>query len=219
MCRDYLQLYHIGIILFFAHMSAPHQSILEYTKQYVSLTPEEEQFFVSVLRHKKIRKRQYLIQAGDVCRFENFVIKGCLRAFYVHHDEEHVVQFAVENWWTSDLSSFITGKEASLNIDALEDSEVWQISRDDMEQLYLRVPKFEHMFRILLQNAFVALQERTIQNLSMTAKERYLLFTAKYPSLEQRIPQVHIASFLGMTPEFLSKIRKQLASGNEELPS
>ncbi len=196
-------------------MSALHQTILEYIGRYVSLTPDEEQFFVSVLRHKKLKKRQYLVQAGDVCRFENFVIKGCLRAYYLHQDEEHIVQFAVENWWTSDLSSFITGKEASLYIDALEDSEVWQISKEDIEQLYLRVPKFERMFRILLQNAFVALQERTIQNLSMTAKERYLLFVGKYPSLEQRIPQVHIASYLGMTPEFLSKIRKQLASGTE----
>lgn len=200
-------------------MSVLHQSILEYIGRYVSLTPDEEKFFVSVLRHKKLRKRQFLVQAGEVCRFENFVIKGCLRAYYLHHDEEHIVQFAIENWWTSDLSSFITGKEASLYIDALEDSEVWQISKEDIEQLYLRVPKFERMFRLLLQNAFVAMQQRTIQNLSMTAKERYLLFVGKYPSLEQRIPQVHIASFLGMTPEFLSKIRKQLASGTEGISS
>lgn len=196
-------------------MSGIHQPLLTYISKHIALNTEETEWVCSAFKLKKIRKRQYLLQAGDKCHYENFVVKGCLRAYYLGDDEEeHVVQFAVENWWISDLSGFLTGDDAQLHIDALEDSEVLQVHYRDLESLYLKVPKLERLFRILMQNAFVALQRRTIQSLSLTARERYLLFTQKYPSFEQRIPQIHIASYLGMTPEFLSKIRKQLASGD-----
>ncbi len=190
-----------------------YSSILQYVNNYIALTPKEETYFISILKHRKLLKRQYLVQAGDVCRYENFVLKGCLRSYYVDDTGlEHVSQFSSENWWTSDLSSFLTGKEASLNIDALEDTEVLQIEKSALEQLYIEVPKFNVLFRILLQNAFVAQQDRIIQRMSMDATQRYLMFVQKYPNLEQRLPQHQIASYLDITPESLSRIRKQLSS-------
>lgn len=192
-------------------MSELHASILKYVQQIVTLTSEEEAYFISLLRHRKLKRRQFLVQAGEVCGYEHFVVKGCLRAYYVDANaQEHVVQFAVENWWIGDLASFITGREASFYVEALEPSEVLLISKEDLTTLYQRVPKFERLFRILLQHAFVALQERTIQNLSMPAKERYERFMNKYPGMAARIALVHIASYLGMTPEFLSKIRREM---------
>lgn len=187
-----------------------YSNILQYVSRYITLSEEEEAFFISVLKHKKLRKKQYLLQAGDVCRHECFVLSGCLRSYYVDEQgQEHVVQFSVENWWTSDLASFISGKPATYNIDALEDSEVLQIEKNDLEQLYVQVPKFDRMFRVLLQNAFVAQQERTAQSLSLSAQEQYLNFIKKYPDVEQRVPNHQIASYLGITPESLSRIRKQ----------
>jgi CRP-like cAMP-binding protein len=190
-----------------------HNKILEYIAQYISLTAQEQEYFLSLLKHRKVLKRQFLLQAGDICRFENFVIKGCLRSYYIDDEGlEHVVQFSVENWWTSDLSSFLTGKEANLSIEALEETEVLQIEKPLLEELYIKVPAFNRLFRVLLQNAFVAHQDRMIQRMSMDAAQRYLLFIKKYPNLEQRIPQHQIASYLDITPESLSRIRKQLAS-------
>jgi len=119
--------------------------------------------------------------------------------------------FAVEDWWTGDLYSFLTQTPATFNIDALEDTEVLQISKPNLEKLYESVPKFERFFRFQFQNAFVAQQQRIMQSLSFTAEERYLHFINKYPQLEQRIPQKQVAAYLGITPEFLSMLRRKLA--------
>lgn len=186
-----------------------HESILKNVSQHIKLTKEEEKFFISLLKHRKLRKRQYLLQAGDVSRYENFVAKGLLRAYTVDaKGQEHIAMFAMEGWWTSDLYSFLTNTPASQHIDALEDSEVFSIEKPDLEKLYEAVPKFERFFRILLQNAFVANQNRILASISETAEQQYLNFIKKYPSLEQRIPQHQIASFLGITPETISRIRK-----------
>lgn len=183
--------------------------ILSNIAKHIKLEKKEIEYFTSLLLHKKIRKRQYLLQAGDVCKYEHFVIKGCLRAYYVDENGfDYIVQFAIEDWWTGDMASFLTQSPATLNIDALEDSEVLMIEKKDIDQLFVKVPKFERFFRILMQNAFVAQQQRILLNLSKTADERYLLFRQKYPLLEKRLPQHQIAAYLGITPEFLSKIRK-----------
>lgn len=190
--------------------------ILMNVARHVQLSAEEESYFKSVLHHRKLRKRQYLLQAGDVCRFENFVIKGCLRAYTVDNKgEEHIVMFGVEDWWIADLYSFLTETPAQQHIDTLEDSEVFSIEKTDLEKLYLNIPKFDRFFRIMLQNAFVATQNRVLASISQTAEEQYLAFIKKYPAFEQRVPQHQIASYLGIAPETISRIRKQQAGSRK----
>ncbi len=191
-----------------------HETLLKNITSFIDLTEEEQHYFVSLLKQKKLRKRQYHVQAGDSCRYETYVVKGCLRQYYV--DEagiEHTVSFAVEDWWISDMYGLITGKPALTNIEAIEDCELLLIDKDDFEKLLVKIPKFERFFRIKLQRAFVAHQRRIIENMSMPADQRYLHFIQNAPSLEQRLPLKLIASFLGITPESLSRIRKQLAGG------
>lgn len=188
------------------------ESILSYIQRYIALTPEEEQYFVSILRPRKYLKRQFVVQAGDLCRYETFVVKGCLRAYFVDpNGSQHIVQFAVEEWWISDLGSLLSATPAILNIDALEDTEVLQIEKRDMEEMFNRFPKFNSMFRVMLSKAFVAHQRRIIDNLCKPAKDRYIEFLSTYRNIEQRVPQHQIASYLGITPEFLSQIRRKLS--------
>ncbi len=185
--------------------------LLDYMAQYVRLTEEEENLLLSKVQYRKYLKGQYVVQQGDVCRYENFVLSGCLKTFYVDRQgQEHIVMFAIENWWTADLGSFLTRTPADYNVQCLENTEVIQCSYENLEQLYLEIPKLERFFRIIVQKAFVASQKRIIHNFSLSAKERYLNFREKYPQIEQRVPQYMIASYLGMTKEFLSKIRHQL---------
>ncbi len=185
--------------------------ILENIARHVTLNGNEIDFFRSMLQPRKLRKRQYLLQAGDVARYENFVTKGLLRSYTVDKTgQEHIAMFATEGWWISDLYSFLSGTPATQNIDALEDSDVLSIEKPDLERLYIEVPKFERLMRVLLQNAFVANQQRVLASISQTAEERYLAFTKKYPSLGQRIPLVQIASYLGITPETVSRIRRRM---------
>ncbi|HEY8512319.1 MAG TPA: Crp/Fnr family transcriptional regulator [Cyclobacteriaceae bacterium] len=188
-----------------------HSSLLAYASRYIDLTQEEAEYFVSLFRHRKLLKRQFLLQAGDICRYETFVVNGCLRAYFVEPSGSfHIVQFAVEDWWTSDLNSFWNQTPAILNIDALEPTDVLQIEKENLDRLYKEIPKTERMFRMMLTKAFIAHQQRIIDNLCKPAMERYLAFLEKYPNISQRVPQAQIASYLGMTPEFLSQIRRNL---------
>jgi CRP-like cAMP-binding protein len=189
-----------------------YDRILAYVSRYVSLTEEETDFFTSLLKLRSLRKRQYLVQAGDVCRYECFVNSGCLRTYSIDDKgQEHVVQFAIEDWWTSDLYSFLTQTPAAYHIEALEDSELVLLDKASYDQLLENVPKFDRMFRVIIQNAFIAQQRRILEDMSLPAHERYVLFLQRYPQFEQRLPQHQIASYLGITPESLSRIRKQLA--------
>lgn len=186
-----------------------YDSILKYLSRYIQLSSTETEQFKTFLRHRRVRKRQYLLQSGEACIHENFVISGCLRAYTIDSDgSEHIAQFAIENWWISDLYAFLSGTPATLYIDAIEDSEVFSIEKSDLERLYLLIPQFDRLFRILLQNAFVAHQRRILGKNSQTAEEQYLDFITRYPAMEQRIPQHQIASYLGLTPETISRIRK-----------
>lgn len=188
--------------------------ILSNISRHIQLTSDEQQLFMSRLKHRKLRKKQYLLQAGDVSKYENFVVKGLLRAYTVDdRGQEHVVMFAMEGWWISDLYSFLADTPASQHIDALEDSEVLSIEKPDLEKLYTEIPKFERFFRILFQNAFVTHQQRILAGISQTAEQQYHAFIQKYPTLEQRIPQHQIASFLGITPETISRIRRSAGRG------
>ena len=187
------------------------QPLLDYIRKIIDLTSEEEKILISKVNHRKYLKAQYIVQQGDICKYESFVVSGCLRTFYVDSDaQEHIVMFAIENWWTSDLTSFITQTASTYNIQCLEPTHVIQLSYANLEALYQEVPKFERFFRIILQRAFANTEKRIVRNFSMPAKERYLHFRQQYPQIEQRVPLYMIASYLGITKEFLSKIRHQL---------
>jgi len=186
--------------------------LLHNIARHIQLDTEEIAYLKSSAQSRKLKRRQYLVQAGDVCKYESFVVQGCLRAYYVDDDgNDHILQFASEDWWISDMHSFLTQTPAWLNVDALEDCELIQFDKESLGKLYQTIPKLERYFRIMLQNAFIAHQQRILQNISQHAEERYLLFRQKFPSLEQRVPQHQIASYLGITPEFLSKIRKKMS--------
>jgi CRP-like cAMP-binding protein len=192
------------------------EPLLQYIAQYVHLTEEEQQLFLSKVRLGKYLKGQYVVQNGNVCRYESFVLKGCLKTFYIDNEgEEHIVQFAIENWWTADLASFLTQTPACYDILCLEPCELAQITYPDLEELYIAIPKLERFFRIIIQKAYIAAQHRIVNNFSLAAKERYLQFRKQYPEIDQRVPQYMIASYLGITKEFLSKIRHQLIQEGE----
>jgi len=189
----------------------------EYIKQFIELTPVEEDYILAKVKIKKYLKGQLVVKNGEVCRHENFVLSGCLKTFYIDNDgHEHVVMFAIENWWTADLGSFITQTAADLNVQCIENSELIQIHHNDLQQLYLEIPTLERFFRIIIQKAFVAAQKRIVNNFSLPAMELYLQFREHYSQIEQRVPQYMIASYLGMTKEFLSKIRNQLMAQRGE---
>jgi CRP-like cAMP-binding protein len=182
--------------------------ILENIAKHISLTGEEADYFGSLLTEKKVAKKALVLKEGQVCKYINFVESGILRAFYLDKTgKESTVMFAVANWWVTDMYCFVDQRPAMLNIEALEDSCVLQLSREGLEELYDKVPKFERFFRIILQNAYVREQLRVIENLSLSAEERYTNFISKYPQVVELVTQKQIASYLGITPEFLSMIR------------
>ncbi|WP_276504548.1 Crp/Fnr family transcriptional regulator [Terrimonas pollutisoli] len=186
------------------------ESLLSYFDHLIPLDKEEKELVATKFQPRLYRKRQYVLQEGDVCTQFYFVVRGCLKMYKI--DEQgniHILQFAAENYWINDLGSFHSLKPSALNIDALEDTVVLQISRDDLISLYLAAPKFDRIFRVLLENSFVRLQERLLQNISSTAEERYQSFLDLYPHLANRLSQVQIASFLVITPEFLSRLRNR----------
>ncbi len=185
--------------------------LLDYINRVVTLTGEEESMLVSMCSHRKLLKGQYFLQQGDVCKFSGFVISGCTKTFYVDEEgQEHVIMFSIEDWWTSDMGSYITQKPADFNVQCLENTELIQFSYENQQQMMQEIPKLERFFRIIIERAFVASQKRIVRNMSMSAKDRYLFFRNEYPKIEQRIPQYLIASYLGITKEFLSKIKSQL---------
>ena len=181
-------------------------------KTIIPLTEEEFDYCRSRFVPKKLRKRQYLLQEGDVCRYQAFVEKGMLRSYTTDEKgAEHILQFASEGWWIADLSSYLTGEPSRFHIEALEEAELLLLSRPHWEELMQKVPKLEHYFRILVQNHLVATQKRLMQSLSETAEEKYVQFTHTYPECLQRVPQHMIASYLGVTRETLSRLRKNMA--------
>lgn len=186
--------------------------LIDHVRSYVELSEQDAETLLTFVKTRKFLKGQIVVQAGDVCRETSFVNKGSLKSFRSDvKGKEHVVSFAIENWWTGDLGSFIAETPADYSVQCLENCELVQFNFDIMEQLYQEVPSMERFFRLLLQRSYVAAQRRAVDRISIPAKELFVQFSEAYPQLIQRIPQYLIASYLGITPQFLSMIRRELA--------
>lgn len=180
---------------------------------HIALSQKELESFCNLFNQKKIQKKHFLLREGEICRFEGFVTKGLFRVFHIDQNGfEQVLYFAQEKWWITDIDSFMNETPSQLYIQALEDSEVLLISKKDKEFAYNNIPKIEKLFRVMTQKTHIALQRRMIDNLSKTADQRYIDFIEKYPNLFQRLTNVQIAAYLGISHEFLSKIRRKIAS-------
>ena len=191
------------------------QNINAYVLKCVNLTAGELECFNSILEYKVIPKKTMLLQAGNVCNFEAYVIKGCIREYYIDSNGAEVtLQFAVEDWWVSDITSFQDQKISNMYIETLEDCELLMLSRQSKEQLLTEVPKLERMFRLMIQRHLSVIQNRLFKTITHTGMEKYLEFIKRYPTIPQRVPQHYIASYLGMSPEFLSKLRTKHLKNN-----
>lgn len=185
--------------------------IIESIEKHVLLTSEEKELFLSKIVTEKHKGKSILLSPGKICQYTYFVNSGVLRSFNINDNiVEHVLQFAPKGWWISDIYSLISQKPGNLFIEVLEDAELILLSKENQEQLYAEIPKLERFFRILIENSLVAHQERLMDNLSLSAEERFEKFCKRYPDLMQKIPQKQIASYIGVTPEFFSKMKAKL---------
>jgi CRP-like cAMP-binding protein len=179
-----------------------------FVNKYIHLSEEESAFFHTLLKHRQLKRKSFLLQEGEICDFEAFILKGCIRSYYLDQEGvETILLFAVEDWWVSDLTSFSDRTPSNLFIETLEDCELLFIDYAGKARLFEKIPAFEHMFRLLVQRSLSVLQQRLYGVLSQTAEERYLQFLEKYPQIAQRVPQHQIARYIGVSPEFLSKVR------------
>ena len=164
-----------------------NKPLLEYINKFINLTVEEETILLSRIVHRTYLKDQYIAQQGDICKTVNFIISGCTKTFYVDLEgQEHVVMFSIEDWWTSDLGSFITQTPADFNVQCIENTHLIQFTYNNLEELYKEIPKLERLFRKIVERAFAASQKRIIRNFSLTAKERYKIFKKTNPKIDQR---------------------------------
>ena len=181
--------------------------------KHISLSENEMEEFCNLFQSKSIKKKDFLLRESEICGFEGFVTKGLFRVYHIDQNGfEQVLYFAMENWWVTDIDSFTTERPSQLFIEALEDSEVLLILKKDKEYAYQSLPKIEKLFRVMTQKTHVALQRRMIDNLSKTADQRYLDFIEKYPALYNRLTNLQVAAYLGISHEFVSKIRRKIAT-------
>lgn len=188
-----------------------HNRFYNNITKYIDLSESEFDQLNSFYQVKEVKRNEMILSEGEICDFEGYLLEGCFKIFYQEDNiKEHILYFAIEDWWVLDIGSFVSGEPSKLNIQALEDSKMIMISKAQKEKLYLEMPKTERLFRLMNQKALEAIQLRMISMLHKTADKRYLEFRKKYPTLEQRIPQHQIAAYLGISHEFLSKIRRKL---------
>ncbi len=189
------------------------ESLKQNVAHHVSISDNEMEEFCNFFHKKTMKKKTFLLREGEVCEFEGFVAKGLFRVYHIDQNGfEQILYFAIENWWITDIDSFTNGKPSQLFIEALEDSEVLLITKKDKEFAYAKLPLIEKLFRVMTQKTHVALQRRMIDNLSKTADQRYLDFIEKYPNHYKRLTNLQIAAYLGISHEFVSKIRRKIAS-------
>ncbi|HQW68374.1 MAG TPA: Crp/Fnr family transcriptional regulator [Flavobacterium sp.] len=185
--------------------------ILDNINKIVTLTPEEALLFLSKTEVKTYKAKTIIVNAGEISQYSYFVNSGLLRSFNINDNiVEHVLSFACEGWWIGDMYSLLSQKPGNLFIEVLEDAQVVLLSKENQEILYQQIPKLERFFRILTENSLIAHQERLMDNLSLSAEERFEKFCKRYPTVIQRVPQKQIASYIGVTPEFFSKMKSRL---------
>jgi CRP-like cAMP-binding protein len=190
--------------------------IIDSISKHIHLSDDEKAHFISLLQPKSYKRKQFILEEGEICKYSTFVIKGCLRGFTVDQNGfEHVLNFAPVGWWIADMYSLLTQKPGILNIEALEDTDVLLLSKSRQEKLYLDIPQFERFFRVITENSLVAYQQRLIDNLSLTAEERYHNFCKRYPPLINTLPKKQIAAYIGVTPEFFSRMQHNMLKGKK----
>ncbi len=190
--------------------------IIDSITRHIQLSAEEKEHFISLLQPKVYKRKQFILEEGEICKYSTFVTKGCLRGFTVDQNGfEHVLNFAPVGWWIADMYSLLTQKPGILNIETLEETEVLLLSKSRQEKLYLEIPQFERFFRIITENSLVSYQQRLIDNLSLTAEERYNNFCRRYPTLINTLPKKQIAAYIGVTPEFFSRMQNHILKGKK----
>jgi CRP-like cAMP-binding protein len=193
-----------------------YDRIQNYISRFVQLTPEEIAFINEHLELRSIPKKTIMLNAGEVCDFEAYVNKGCIREYFIDRKgAELTLEFAVEDWWVSDITSFESQSPSNMYIETLEDCELLVLTRDSKERLLARIPKLERMFRLMIQRHLTVVQNRLFRTVSYSAMDKYREFIKRYPTISQRVPQHYIASYLGISPEFLSRLRKRDQKGRE----
>ncbi|RZK13078.1 MAG: Crp/Fnr family transcriptional regulator [Flavobacterium sp.] len=186
--------------------------LFKHIEQKVNLSPADKEMISTFFVRKRLRKKQYLLQEGDICKYLSFVANGLLRTYNVDEKgDEHMSVFGWEGWWISDFNSFLSVEPAVFNIDAIEDSELFMISRADYDALTLQVPIMDRYFRILFQNSLVTKERRLMSSITHTAEQKYVQLLASNPEIINRIPQNMVASYLGIAPETLNRIKRNLA--------
>ncbi|MGI9649652.1 Crp/Fnr family transcriptional regulator [Chryseobacterium sp. RLHN22] len=189
------------------------QNIIKNISRFVTLTPEEEKIYEDLLTLQKFPKKTHLLREGEICQFEGFIKEGCVRTYYLDENGfEVTLLFAVEDWWITDIDSFNNKTPSKIFIETLEDTEIYMLTSETKEELLYKVPKFERAFRMMMQRYVVTLQNRLVNTISQPATDRYLEFIRVYPTIPQRVAQYYIASYLGVSKEFVSTIRKRLAN-------
>ena len=194
-------------------MNAALQS---YITRFTQLSPDETAIADRLFEPRTVKKKRSMLKAGEICDFEGYILKGCIREYFIGPDNiEVTLEFATEDWWVSDIASFETQSKSRMFIETLEDTELMVLTKEKKEELLSQVPRLERMFRLMMQRHLTVIQNRLFDTISSTAMDRYIKFTARYPTISQRVPQQYIASYLGITAEFLSKLRtRHLRSQN-----
>ncbi|GEN73870.1 Crp/Fnr family transcriptional regulator [Chryseobacterium lathyri] len=191
------------------------ESLKKHIRTYIEISDEKLEKYCSAFRIQKIKKKDFLLKEGDICEAEGFVLSGCFKVFRTDKNaDEQILYFGVEDWWISDIDSFINQIPSQLNIQAIENSEILLISKEDKERLYREIPEIERLMRLKFQMSIIALQRRIVDNLSKPSDERYQDFLKEYPKTAHRLTNIQIAAYLGVTPEFISRSRRKIVSGN-----
>jgi CRP-like cAMP-binding protein len=186
-------------------------ALVNHFSKHINLTEKEVELLGLMLRYHTLKKKEYIVKEGEICLYNSFIVKGCIKISQIDDEgKEHVLAFAIENWWAVDMYSFIGQLPAVYSLQALEDTELIQFTKKQYDLKYEVIPKLNKFTRIMLENSYVAHQKRIMQNISLNVEDRYLLFKEKYPNLESRISQKYVASYLGITPEFLSRLKNKL---------
>lgn len=195
-----------------SHLEEGLELILKNVSRFIELSEEEKNLYSSMLKAGTAKRKEFILQPGDITRYEYFVVKGCLKVYTLDRNGvEHVSMFAIEDFWTGDMASFMTQQPSTYFIKALEDTEFLMISKDSFDLLFDEIPAFEKFYRNLYQRSLLSYIRRNNQMISLTAEERYEIFLTKYPQIANRITQKDLAAYLGITPEFLSMIRSKMS--------